>query len=69
MIIFHVDLGLKFLLCLNGKCFNFKDKPIQILWTFNCNYKIILRPWLKMVLSKGCVQAEIAVHIYTIVQC
>ena len=25
MIIIHINLGLKFLLCLNGKCFNFKN--------------------------------------------
>ena len=36
MIIIHKNLGLKALLCLNGKCFDFKDKK-EILWNFNCN--------------------------------
>ena len=33
MIIIHMNLGLKFLLCLIGKCFNFKKKvPLSQGW-------------------------------------
>ena len=57
-----MNLGLKFLLCLNEKCFTFK-KTIQILWIFSCNRNILVRLWVKIFLSQGWEQAEIAVHI------
>ena len=31
MIIIHINLGLKFLLCLNGKCFNFKNTYLDLI--------------------------------------
>ena len=64
MIITHMSLGLKFLLCLNEKCFDFK-KTSQISWIFNRNRNILVWLWVQMFLLQGWVQAE--VHIYTII--
>ena len=47
-----MTLGLKFLLCINGKIFDSKKTP------FRC---ILVRLWVKVFVSQGWLQAEIAV--------
>ena len=46
-------------LCLNGKFFDFKKTA---LWIFSCNKCILVRLWVKLFVSKGWIQTEIAVH-------
>ena len=40
--------GLKFLLYLNGKLFDFKKTSFQILWIFICNKCTFVRLWSKI---------------------
>ena len=64
-IIIHLNLGLKFLFYLNGKCFNFKKKKKkkkQILKIFNCDRYIYVRLLVNVFLLQRWVQAEITVH-------
>ena len=61
-IIKHMTLGLKFLLCLIEKFFNFK-KLGQMLRIFNRNTYILVRLWIKAFASQGREKAEIAAHI------
>ena len=42
----YITLGLRFLLCLNEKLFDFFKKYIQILWILNCTRCILVRLWL-----------------------
>ena len=46
-----------------------KTKLNQILWILNCNTNILTKLWVKLFLSLGWVQAELAVYICTIMQC
>ena len=38
-----MTLGLKFLLCINGKNFDFKKNSIQILSIFSCNKCVVMK--------------------------
>ena len=58
----YMTLGLKFLLCLNGKLSEFKKNSIQILWIFSCNTCILVRLWVKVFVLQGWVLEKIAVN-------
>ena len=67
MITVHMNLGLKFLSCINGKCFNFKKNPFRYygfsiaIDTMKCEIDNV-KLWVKVFLLKGWLQAEITVH-------
>ena len=49
--------------CLNGKPFDFKKNLIQILWIFSSNKCILVRLWVKVLVSQGWVQVEITITL------
>ena len=56
-----MTLGLKFLLWTNRN-FDFKKTTFRYLCIFNCNKCILMRLWVKILVSQGWVQSEITVH-------
>ena len=50
-----MTLGLKFILCLNGKLFDLKKIS-------SCNKCILVRLWANVFVSQGWVQGKITIH-------
>ena len=62
-IIYIYNFRVELFLCLNGKPFDFKKNLIQILWIFSSNKCILVRLWVKVLVSQGWVQVEITITL------
>ena len=62
-IIYIYNFRVEFFLCLNGKPFDFKKNFMQIFWIFSSNKCILVRLWVKVLVSQVWVQIEITITL------